>query len=462
MVPFVPDHLSHLLIEPPSNETCEWQLSGPQFPPPTAIQQRYCYPKGPEEYSNQKGGALWTMYGNDGKEDLEYRLLHVYFSAKRALNKGIDVKPKCADTLRACAETDYHHEGREKRQHQTTNNVSGQIRRRIETPILGGESYGSWEYQHRYSPTRRYNDRSSHMLSPIQTQRSNNYYYYGQSTTNLSYHSQNTQLPCHASNTTTPYTDIQNGIIFRSQATMLPYHEHSSPPPPPTSSSLNDVILTFSYSEDSIETNPEPITRDIFEDYLGDEDKMNTSNCITHDTAALYSPDDSAVHIPPKRVESFAENLDLFKNRILNEIMHEPDNDRPALLNKLIAWGQQIACEAVVVDPIDQTTPSPPTVPDHTAVVSKQKDESFLLESTNLRSDSGFIVDTFNEIAVSRSDLDIDNNTINNHEHGGDNDSHLDFLKLNDDDDHYSLHENDLWVTNHSSSSSFDGEASPV
>jgi len=31
------------------------------------------------------------MYLDNGKEDLEYRLLHVYFSAKRAVNKGVEV-----------------------------------------------------------------------------------------------------------------------------------------------------------------------------------------------------------------------------------------------------------------------------------------------------------------------------------------------------------------------------------
>lgn len=70
-------------------ETCPWSLSGPQFPQPTAIQQRYCYPKGRPEYSNRKGGALWTMFGADGKEDKEFRLLHVYYSAKRATNKAL-------------------------------------------------------------------------------------------------------------------------------------------------------------------------------------------------------------------------------------------------------------------------------------------------------------------------------------------------------------------------------------
>jgi hypothetical protein len=71
-------------------ETCPWSLSGPQFPIPTAIQQRYCYPKGTPEYSSRKGGALWTMCGPNNAENVEFRLLHVYFSAKRAVNKGID------------------------------------------------------------------------------------------------------------------------------------------------------------------------------------------------------------------------------------------------------------------------------------------------------------------------------------------------------------------------------------
>jgi hypothetical protein len=73
------------------HETCPWSLSGPQFPQPTAIQQRYCYPKGDPYYAGRKGGALWTMYGTNGKEDFQFRLLHVYFSVKRAVNKGVDL-----------------------------------------------------------------------------------------------------------------------------------------------------------------------------------------------------------------------------------------------------------------------------------------------------------------------------------------------------------------------------------
>ena len=61
--------------------------SGPQYPKPTALQQRYCYPRGNPEYSSQKGGSLWTCYKEGGAEDFEFRILHVYFSAKRAGNK---------------------------------------------------------------------------------------------------------------------------------------------------------------------------------------------------------------------------------------------------------------------------------------------------------------------------------------------------------------------------------------
>ena len=64
-----------------------WGLSGPQFPKPTAIQQRYCYPRGTSEFSKKKGGSLWTMHNRDGTESREFRLLHVYNSEKRASNK---------------------------------------------------------------------------------------------------------------------------------------------------------------------------------------------------------------------------------------------------------------------------------------------------------------------------------------------------------------------------------------
>lgn len=86
--PKIPPHLAHLKMKTPLSNMTKWSLSGPQFPKPTAIQQRYCYPQGDSDYASQKGAALWTMYNCNGKEDKEYRLLHVYFSAKRANNTG--------------------------------------------------------------------------------------------------------------------------------------------------------------------------------------------------------------------------------------------------------------------------------------------------------------------------------------------------------------------------------------
>lgn len=85
--PRIPSNLKSLVFTERLEETCPWSLSGPQFPTPTPIQQRYCYPKGDPSYSTLKGGALWTYYDKNGKEDLQYRLLHVYYSAKRAGNK---------------------------------------------------------------------------------------------------------------------------------------------------------------------------------------------------------------------------------------------------------------------------------------------------------------------------------------------------------------------------------------
>jgi len=42
------------------------------------------YPKGDNDYSSQTAGALWTMFCPNGQEDLDFRLLHVYYSPKRA------------------------------------------------------------------------------------------------------------------------------------------------------------------------------------------------------------------------------------------------------------------------------------------------------------------------------------------------------------------------------------------
>jgi hypothetical protein len=80
----IPSSLTAYIMRdfPPS--TCPWSLSGPQFPHPTPLQQRYCYPKCDSEYACKKGGSLWTIISDNGKEDLTYRLLHIYFSEKRA------------------------------------------------------------------------------------------------------------------------------------------------------------------------------------------------------------------------------------------------------------------------------------------------------------------------------------------------------------------------------------------
>ena len=97
--PQVPEHLQHLVMTEYPPETCKWQLSGPQFPTPTAIQQRYCYPQGREEYSQCTGSALWTMYNVDGVENKEFRLLHVYYSTKRLHNGGVRNGKSTLDTI---------------------------------------------------------------------------------------------------------------------------------------------------------------------------------------------------------------------------------------------------------------------------------------------------------------------------------------------------------------------------
>jgi hypothetical protein len=79
----IPSNLTAYIMSDFPPPTCPWSLSGPQFPQPTHLQQRYCYPKCDGEYASKKGGSLWTIINDEGKEDLTYRLLHIYFSEKR-------------------------------------------------------------------------------------------------------------------------------------------------------------------------------------------------------------------------------------------------------------------------------------------------------------------------------------------------------------------------------------------
>jgi hypothetical protein len=67
--PKVPSKFIDWVMLNPPRKNCPWSLSGPQFPQPTAIQQRYCYPKGDPIYSSQKGGALWTIVSTNGRND---------------------------------------------------------------------------------------------------------------------------------------------------------------------------------------------------------------------------------------------------------------------------------------------------------------------------------------------------------------------------------------------------------
>ena len=85
--PRIPSNLRQFVFKENPEETCPWSLSGPQFQKPCKIQQRYCYPKGDPEYSRIKGGSLWTK--TDGTiENVNFRLLYVYYSAKRAGNNS--------------------------------------------------------------------------------------------------------------------------------------------------------------------------------------------------------------------------------------------------------------------------------------------------------------------------------------------------------------------------------------
>jgi len=83
----LPPHLSHLQLKQlKAGKVCKWQASGPQikYVKALSIQSRYVYPIGDPEYSRRTRGIMWTRLGNDGKEEMKYRLFQVYFSQKRS------------------------------------------------------------------------------------------------------------------------------------------------------------------------------------------------------------------------------------------------------------------------------------------------------------------------------------------------------------------------------------------
>ena len=76
------------------SSACPWSVSGPQLQTnATALQQRYCYPKGTGEYSEDKGGAVWTLVSN-GVENIDTRILNVYESSRRRRGAHTTGKPK--------------------------------------------------------------------------------------------------------------------------------------------------------------------------------------------------------------------------------------------------------------------------------------------------------------------------------------------------------------------------------
>jgi hypothetical protein len=75
-----PSHIPEdVAKDAPPAAPCRWTVAGPRLTQPTDIQQRPCHPKvATAEYISSKRGNLWTMVGADGKDNLEYRLFHVF------------------------------------------------------------------------------------------------------------------------------------------------------------------------------------------------------------------------------------------------------------------------------------------------------------------------------------------------------------------------------------------------
>lgn len=392
VAPKPPSHLKHLLVKEAPAETCPWSLSGPQFPPPTAIQQRYCYPKGPEEYSCRKGGALWTMYAKDGKEDHTYRLLHVYFSSKRAFNNRVSNSPPQESSLfrsplpldRLSNNTEIYDDERLKSGIvdlpglQSSKRTKALRRRPRRNPLDEDSSHspndndGIHGHHHKYtlsplndsgmfknsfdtlSPhsysepmsgqmVRRNVFRNHRLLSADEKKHSKMRFLEAGSKRNREYTDANqklTILPFRPRVWSTSPVDMNHMTYERRQR-----HDESAKERTASRENASDVLLK------------DPIDSFAFSFSFNDEknDDLTPYDAFT----SIFDATDSTASLVSEqtgRIEVFAERLELLRKRILNEIKKEPDHEQSALYSKFVTWARQLATDPMLMSSTNYQT----------------------------------------------------------------------------------------------------------
>jgi hypothetical protein len=330
--PKVPTHLAHLVLQDIPPDACPWSLSGPQFPRTTAtgIQQRYCYPqKGARrQYSCCKGSSLWTMY-RDGVEDENYRLLHVYFSTKRAKNSGVAVPDEEASSYRSSVRS------------------RAPKRSKIIT-----------------SPPRNIypvNNRASFFASPTMT---------AVSTTSPSLHDSPLRFddlsPPSLGNShfvVTPNSDPFRRCEHSDEVSMLnpspfrpklPVAQHNFPSSPLSRRAFNDDDSDSFLFDTSITTSWHEIDESLWNDPLLDImlkpsqdhgiDRLQVSSSSSS-LSPLTSKQDTSEH-----TQSFSAQLETLKHTLQERILTAPVEEHSALMTQLVTWASALA-----QDPFSET-----------------------------------------------------------------------------------------------------------
>lgn len=310
-------------------ETCKWSLSGSQFPQPTVIQQRYCYPKGPEEYSCRKGGSLWTMFGKDGKEDPNYRILHVYFSAKRAYNKGVSSAAALETLAVSRPPTSFNNESRAPDYsnpwvgepcNENSSSPPPPKKARVNRGHKNVDPYGhSYDLQSlSHSSSKLHSWGMSHESFCYDNHGSTNF-----AISTVSPVSQVDQFYCH-----------NQGVSRQTQQINRNETSNILVPPVMRTNIFRPTSHENSHFPDSISN--EPISSFSFSD-CGEDD---------NDAMCTLNRDYSST-----RMAAFSVGLESVNTAIWDEIQKAPECDRQTLYTKLGFWARNIAANPGSIDP---------------------------------------------------------------------------------------------------------------
>jgi hypothetical protein len=290
------------------------------------------------------------MYAKDGKEDLTYRLLHVYFSAKRAYNKGVSTTPPEETTMFKMASMPIHvrdstperqnlvSKKKNQNENETTSSATKRLRKKSQTELRHWRTERDTENEiFNIGNTQEidYDNRcerdESHQYQNVFSEASQSPIRYSQVSTK-----DNDDTPAkddadfpfrprNCQKDTTKGMDSSNALTRNSESEMNDgsYDFLSDM----LRSPLDSMKLSFSLSDDG-----EDVAHRYSPTFLG-RHNISTSASVATEVS---------------RAEILESSLAYMKKSVLTDIFNEAESEQAALFSKFILWGRQLANEPMM------------------------------------------------------------------------------------------------------------------